>query len=212
MSTMPEWATPTRRAQLVRLWKRYGNLCLQGHQVCPELSHYLEATTRVAYRAVEKKVNERLVWVNEPVKLTQVEELDAYGQALRDTRSEWKAQDRSQRVGELDAERGRMHQVTGEAQGRYGSRFDPVARERFLLSRPEWYPRGVGVNPITHKAVAHVRVAGAMFHLFVDVDHVLEGASKNARHKARRYGKSPQSVKDACDAAVADWKRRKRLA
>ena len=41
----PKWVTPTRKAQLVKLWAQYGNRCLKGHKTCPDRGHYVQPIT-----------------------------------------------------------------------------------------------------------------------------------------------------------------------
>jgi hypothetical protein len=83
---------------------------------------------------------------------------------------------------------------TGE-QGRFGSRFDPVARDVFMAERPDYYLVGHGVSAWTKKRVVAVRIPSTFIFLFVDLS--LTKLSKNARHKIIRYGKWPAVPVDA---------------
>jgi hypothetical protein len=51
---MPRWATPSRQAELVKLWLAYGNKCLLGHSVCPHIEHYVYAEYKGVMYATER--------------------------------------------------------------------------------------------------------------------------------------------------------------
>ena len=43
----PKWVNSTRQDYLVKLWTKYGNKCLLGHQACPVLSHYVHYDSKM---------------------------------------------------------------------------------------------------------------------------------------------------------------------
>ncbi|MFQ6027697.1 MAG: hypothetical protein ACE5Q6_09415 [Dehalococcoidia bacterium] len=119
----------------------------------------------------------------------------------------WKAEDRERRHYEWQLE---QRQILDGTYGKYGSSFDPVARDVFVNSRPEYYLVGVGVNPFTYQRVALVRIPSTFVHLFVDVGPAVQEVSKNARRKALRHGKLRhgalmEKIDELCRLAVADW-------
>ena len=79
-----------------------------------------------------------------------------------------------------------------------------------LLTRPEYYLVGLGVNPFTYKRVALVRIPSTSIHLFVDVGEAIQGVSKNARRKAMRHGRLRngvlmEKIDESWKLAVAYW-------
>ena len=126
---------------------------------------------------------------------------------IEDLIDTWKAQDRERREYEWKLEQRRLHH--GE-RGRFGRRFDPVARDVFMASQPEYYLVGLGVNPFTFKRVALVRIPSTYVHLFVDVASAVKGLSKSKRRKIARYGAEPpteamESIHSLCQKAVRRW-------
>jgi hypothetical protein len=119
----------------------------------------------------------------------------------------WKAEDRERRAYEWQLE---QQQIIDGTYGVYGSSFDPVARDVFVNSRPEYYLVALGVSPFTYKRVALVRIPSTFMHLFVDVGDAVQEVSKNARRKALRHGKIRSGalmakIDESCKAAVMDW-------
>ncbi|HZA21238.1 MAG TPA: hypothetical protein VFA32_01285, partial [Dehalococcoidia bacterium] len=119
----------------------------------------------------------------------------------------WKAEDRERRNYECKLE---QQQILDSTYGRYGTTFDPVARDVFVNSRPSYYLVGLGVNPFTYQRVALVRIPSTFIHLFVDVGTAVQDVSKNARCKALRHGKVRNGalmakIDELCKLAVEDW-------
>jgi hypothetical protein len=119
----------------------------------------------------------------------------------------WKAEDRERRNYECKLE---PQQILDGTYGRYGTTFDPVARDVFVNSRPSYYLVGLGVNPFTYQRVALVRIPSTFIHLFVDVGTAVQDVSKNARCKALRHGKVRNGalmakIDELCKLAVEDW-------
>jgi hypothetical protein len=83
---------------------------------------------------------------------------------------------------------------TGEM-GRFGSRFDPVARDVFMAQRPDYYLIGHGISAWTKKRVVVVRIPSTFIYLFINLSATR--LSRNARHKIKRYGKWPAVPVDA---------------
>ncbi len=182
----PKWVTPTRKAQLVKLWAQYGNRCLKGHRVCPEPDHYVlvdEATGQV-----------------ELLRLYDVKSEDAIGY--------WVSDDASRRMAEWKAEQARLHRAPD--QHFHQGEFDNIRREKFLAEQPPYYIEALTPDALTFRPVALVRIPSTGVHLFVELGEALQRASKSARRKAIRYGKPlPQDTQAAADkliqSAVQDW-------
>jgi len=120
---------------------------------------------------------------------------------------EWVLDDRAQAEALWRLERARMHRVP-DTRFRQG-RFDAVRRERFLAQQPDHYLVATGVDALTFRPVAKVRIPSTYIHLFVDIGPALQGMGKNARRKAIRYrGLSKEATDKAgrlIQKAVADW-------
>jgi hypothetical protein len=135
---------------------------------------------------------------------------EMYNPVIEGIIDSWKAEDRERRAYEWKLE---QYQILDGTYGRYGTTFDPVARDVYVNSRPAYYLVGMGVNPFTYQRVALVRIPSTFVHLFVDVGAVVKsvpGVSKNAKRKALRHGKIRQGammaeIDELCRAAVADW-------
>ena len=198
----PQWATPERQATLVRLWRRYGGRCHQGHRSCSELGHYLHQTQRVEL-AARPEAGGRVV----PVVVTTIEAIRPYILAQDDARETWKADDRDRRHHErIEASRtaptGEVG-VFGRTMTNYRPVSDPVTWDVDCESRPEYYLLNQGVD--TGRPFAKLRVAGTNVWLFVDTSAAYRG--RKARQNARRRGEQNfnPTVEDICTAAVRDW-------
>jgi len=88
-------------------------------------------------------------------------------------------------------------------------RFDTVRRAEFLAQQPPYYLVGTGVDALTFRPVAKVRIPSTYIILFVDIGPALQGMSKNARRKAVRYrGLTPEARPKAerlIEQAVKGW-------
>ena len=179
----PQWATPQRKAHLVRLFLESGGFCIFGERFCPhpEAHHY------------------------EPF--------------IEGVIREWVADDRAQREALWRLERARMHRIP-DRRFRQG-RFDTIRRELFLAHQPPYYLVGMGIDALTFRRVAKVRIASTYIGLFVAVggavlrqaQDTIQGVSKSKRRKAARYGKAlPQeataSIGKLVGKAVQDWQRK----
>ena len=64
--------------------------------------------------------------------------------------------------------------------GRYGGRFDPVARDVYYQEqRPQYHFLGFGVSAESQKRIAVVRVPSTFIRLYVEVSEAFEGARTN---------------------------------
>lgn len=118
--------------------------------------------------------------------------------------ADWQSEDHQRREADWKHEERRIHH--GE-KGVFGRRFDPIEREVFMATRPEYYLRDTGVSVFgSVRPVALVRVPSTNIGLFVDVANA-KALSKNKRRKMRRYGQeeSAEDVDQLCRQAVAHW-------
>ncbi len=174
---MPKWATLERQKYLVELWARYGNQCLKGHSCCPELSHYYR-DGRLAGRLYDVK-----------------------SEAAIDG---WIEDDREQSQADWERERARMHALH-EPRGRVSGRFTGVSKDIWRSSQPLYYIEAIGISGLTFTPFAKVRLASSHTRLLIPVGDTLKGVSKNARRKARRYGKRlPATVETAISRIVGN--------
>lgn len=120
---------------------------------------------------------------------------------------DWVLDDRAEADALWRLERARMHRVP-DRKFRQG-RFDTVQRAEFLAQQPSYYLVAVGVDALTFRPVAKVRIPSTYINLFVDIGPALKGMGKNARRKAIRYrGLTPEATEKAgrlIEKAVADW-------
>lgn len=68
---MPRWATPERRSRLVELFLSSKGLCVQGHERCPEPTHYYERHIEgvIRYWVSEDKSQDAAEWQAEQRRL-----------------------------------------------------------------------------------------------------------------------------------------------
>ena len=121
---------------------------------------------------------------------------------------DWIADDRAQRIAELEAERRQLHGL-GEI-GAIKGRFNAIGRDIFFGQQPQYYVDGLGVSGLTFKPFAEVRVCSSLVHLYVDIGEALKGLGKGKRRKAIRYGKglpkeAEERVNEACSKAVRHY-------
>lgn len=132
-----------------------------------------------------------------------------YSEVVKALKREWSSETRSQDNAEWQAERKALHAL-GERREPVRGRFNTIARDIKLASQPLYYFEGLGMNGITFKPFAKVRVASTFMHLYVDLGDSLSPVSKNRRHKAVRYGKPlpkdiDSRIADICNLAVTDY-------
>jgi hypothetical protein len=214
----PLWSTPQRRQHLVKLFHQYGNKCLRGHPVCRDTSHYDTRDVKMVWESEEKwqegrneygeptgvyqrvRKSKKVPFYSEPYPAR------LYNKVAEACIESWKAEDRERRSFEWKLEQQTLHDGT---YGKYGSTFDPVARDVFFSTRPEYYLVAMGVNAFSFDRVALIRIPSTSVHLFVDVGGAVQEVSKNARRKALRHRKLSGALKDKidenCKAAVRAW-------
>lgn len=88
--------------------------------------------------------------------------------------------------------------------------FNAEARDSFFDRQPSYYLLGLGINALTFKPFAKLRLPSGFVHLFVDLADTLKPLGKNKKRKAIRYGKPlPKAIQDkvdnVCRLAVRDY-------
>ena len=202
----PLWATPARQQRLVELFQKYGNRCLLGHYLCSEATHYYADAPYTPVRYVVANDGGKLVPIGTipdrhcPQTESTPERL--HEKRLKDTAATWQADDREERL----AEKKRIEQPLPAGEfGQWGSRFDPVQREVFTASRPEYYLLALTFDPVAQRRIAEVRIPSSHIHLLVTVP---KGVSAHKRRKLRREGKAvpaAPTVEETCTAAVKHY-------
>lgn len=119
---------------------------------------------------------------------------------------DWKRLDRETRKQEWNELQKLMHGL-GEA-GKPKGQFSAVSRRIFFESQSEFYVETMGIDALTFKPFAKVRLAGSHSSLFVDIEEALRGVSKNKRRKALRYQTAKyieQRINHLCGLAVKSY-------
>lgn len=170
--TYPLWTTPVRRAHLIKLFGKtkmvdapyeLKGFCLDDH--CHKLgaAGILPPECSTCFMC-------RFNYEN------YIEEVITY----------WKADDRAEDAALWRRERKLLHAAPLK-RGRWGSQFDPVAKDQFFSQRPPFYLEATGISGLTFTRVAKIRIPGTKQRLFVPIPRT-KGLSKNARRKLERYG------------------------
>ena len=122
---------------------------------------------------------------------------------------DWKAEDREERNLLWKLEQMQIHDGTF---GRYGSDFDPVARDVHYQERPMYYMLGFGVSAESKQRIAVIRVPSTYIRLYVNVAEAFQGISisKSKKRKMARYNSGPPAViwehiDSLCSQAVRDY-------
>jgi hypothetical protein len=88
----------------------------------------------------------------------------------------------------LKRERRLLHEL-GERRYPLRGQFSSIAKDIFFESQPLYYIMGLGVNGLTFKPFAKVRISSSFSVLYIDLGDTLNGVSKAKKRKAIRYGK-----------------------
>jgi hypothetical protein len=210
--TKPKWVNPTRQAELVRLFVEGGNNCLLGHKNCPIPEHYLHVKYKLS--TIAKAVNARCfdsngntltdgngnelyitVYESEKV-IEQNQSLVTQYELLSDNAIKyWQADDRQQTQLEWKAERKAIHSLNESSLPLRG-RFSNISSVIWHESQPIYYLESIGMNGLTLKPFALVKMASSYQRLYVDLGDSLRSISKNRKRKAIRYHKPLPSQAD----------------
>jgi hypothetical protein len=206
---MRKWVTPDRFQHLQDLFPRYGNKCLLGHHNCPDKTHYIEAVPIAMRYAVVRNVpcvdkygntqrdeNGEIVYtqaygvalVKGKDRVFQYRPNTLYEQRVNEVVRDWVKDDCEARAYLQKLEARGLHSFTSESGGLRGT-FNAISRTIYCDSQPMFQILGLGVNALTFKPFAKVRVAGSMVALHIDISDALKPLSKCKRRKVVRYGK-----------------------
>ena len=115
----------------------------------------------------------------------------------------WQADDRAQRQAEWELERRVLHSLS---ERRYPIRgqFNALAKDIYLANQPQNYLVGLGINGVTFRPFAKVRLASRFVYLYVNLGNTLRKLSKSRRRKAIRYGKAlPIEIQKEVDRLIS---------
>lgn len=208
-----KWATPDRKARLIQIQEEFGDQCLKGHRFCPVQEHWEWVRTRAewtavptVYPVVDKATGgiRRDVFRNGwlPVQMPVYEvELASLGDAkVEEIIASWVTEDRQAAADE----RRRAGQTLNDGMfGKYGSRFDPVARDVYAQGKAEYYLVAMGMDGVHFSPVAVVKIPGTEIQLHVDVSKAFR--TRSQRRHARRHGKPEVTIETLCHQAVQAW-------
>lgn len=220
----PNWVTPYRQAQLIQLWIKYGNKCLKGHTCCPEPSHYVEVIPKLKLIPTPQPVacrdrNGNPIRDNEgnTLYITSYKYVKAIENYLRVTRlydkveaeviRDWAAEDREARAYERRLADRALHSL-GE-RGALRGTFNAISRTIYADSQPLFYVEAIGLNCLTFKPFAVVKIASSLVALHVDITEAMGKLSKCKRRKVIRHKKPlPATVQEQVSETVAKAVRR----
>ena len=202
--TQRKWVTPERQHQLALLFSTYGNKCLKGHYCCPEVEHYLEAVPKLMAYAIVKdtpcvdKVGNTLRDSEGNILYTRsygvghhvgkTERLNtAYDQAIDAIVKDWVREDAVARAYLRDVESKRLHSLNEH--GRLRGHFSAISQTIYFDNQPMFTVLELGIDPLTFKPFAKVRIASSMVALHIDISEALKPLSKCKRRKSIRHGK-----------------------
>ena len=216
---MPKWTSSERQAQLVRLWVKYGNKCLQGHTTCANPGHYVYLKPKAVTFAIPDLVECRdrdgnPIRDKEGNQIYITRYLEGKGVVykaevcrLYDFQSKlmiayWTSDDRDAKSYLLRIQKQALHRF-GE-RGSLRGRFSAISRTIFADNQPLFYFEAIGISGLTFKPFAKVRLASSFLHLHIDLGDTLKATSKNKKRKAIRYGKAlPIPVQKEVDSLCA---------
>ena len=224
MAHYPNWVTPERQAELADLFRVYGNRCLYGHRVCPDITHYIRLQPKTVYVSkplalpiidadglVKKDADGKPMYLTiyKGVKSTEVEAipLRLYDVVSLNRIADYKAEDKAN----WQAERKQLHSLAEPREYRRGE-FNAIGRDIFYGNQPLFYREMIGISATTMRPLVKVRIASSYMRLYIDVDltDILKSVSKNAKRKAIRYGRklrqqTENEIDKACSLAVKHY-------
>ena len=201
----PKWVTKKRQRELVSLFIEGGNNCLLGHNNCPIPEHYLHTETKI--NSIAKAVDVRCfdsngnvltdsngnvlyitVYESENV-IQQTHKLVTKYELQSDNAiKNWVSDDRQANQAIWKRERKAIHSLNERSYPLRG-RFNNISSVIFHESQPIYYLEHIGMNGLTLKPFALVKLASSNQQLYVDLGTSLRGVSKNRKRKAIRYHK-----------------------
>jgi hypothetical protein len=199
-----KWVTPERQRQLALLFSTYGNKCLKGHPCCPELEHYLESVPKLLSYPIVKQVacvdrygntlrdseGNTLYTQSYGVGYSVVrrERLNTlYDKVIDEVVKDWAEEDTVANRYQRELENKRLHSLN--ERGRLRGHFNSISRSIYFDNQPMFELLGLGIDALTFKPFAKIRLASSIVALHVDISEALKPLSKCKRRKAIRYRK-----------------------
>ena len=125
---------------------------------------------------------------------------------IDDLIQDWQADDRQQRLAELKAESKLLH-TTSDRYLPIAGQFSGVSKDIFFTQQPCYYLLALGMNGLTLKPCAKVRLASSFILLWIELDKVAyTSISKSKKRKAVRYHKRIEDIDKAVILAVKHFR------
>jgi len=125
---------------------------------------------------------------------------------IEDLIKDWQSDDRIQRLTLPKAERIQLHR-TSDRRFPIAGQFSGVSKEVFFTEQPCYYLLALGINGLTLKPFAKVRLASSFIVLWVELDRVAYNQiSKSKKRKAVRYHKRIKDIDKAVNLAVKHYR------
>jgi hypothetical protein len=111
----------------------------------------------------------------------------AYDRAVDNIVKDWVREDATARAYIRGVESKRLHSLneTGSLRGH----FNAISRSIYFDNQPMFQVLGLGIDSLTFKPFAKIRIASSIVALHVDISEALKPLSKCKKRKAIRYGK-----------------------
>lgn len=155
---LPQWSTPERRSQLVRLHERKLGQCIYRCSLgCMEPRHDYEhfvAELREEWVRDDRDAARYQRFLNSHPLISRFE-LGSFG---------------------------------GTWTPHHGEPYDPVKRDVHVSERPDFYVVGYSYDALRDTTVLTIRISGSYMRLHIDVGAPFSRLSRNKRKKVRRTG------------------------
>lgn len=181
----PKWVNPTRQAYLVELWEKYGNKCRYGHLNCSDASHYAFSKSRLDNG---KRIDYKVVY--------QTSDNDGIERYLNDYDicsekcvKNWIESDRDQTYADYRIEYESRHNNLSDRKYPLHGKFNGIARDIYYDNSPVYRIEVIGIDGISHKPVAKIRLVADSTILFVDISKAMQSETKNQKRKALKHSK-----------------------
>ena len=129
---------------------------------------------------------------------------DEYNDYIQRLIKTWVEVDREEAVALWERERKALHTLNEKRLPLRG-RFNNVSSVIWHETQPIYYLESIGMNGLTCKPFAKVKMASSYYHLYIDLGDCLKTVSKHKKRKAIRYHKPlPQSVDELIRDKIAN--------
>jgi hypothetical protein len=129
---------------------------------------------------------------------------DEYNDYIQRLIKTWVEADREEANALWKRERKALHSLNEKRLPLRG-RFNNVSSVIWHEQQPIYYLESIGMNGLTCKPFAKVKMASSYYHLYIDLGDCLKSISKNRKRKAIRYHKPlPQSVDELINDKIAN--------